>query len=235
MKMKSKLFSAFDVTEKDNEAFKDDMLAFFDCTDNQKTSIVKVLPDLANVTTQSELDKISESLVSETSLTKIQLRKIIRFVGFFTQQLINKDLEGDTPDLWANDLEEANILNGDGKHQFINFVNIIKAEVSQKINDIKDSRTYEAGILPTIRSLGTTVELRGVFKKSFSFGEILEDYTPELKSILPVASIRMSFDSGHVKEVAFQATPKELELLINKLSACLEDSRKLEKSVSLLD
>ena len=115
---------------------------------------------------------------------------------------------------------------------FTDFMRVMKQRIESDILPVKTKQMYEEGVLPSLRSVGTTVELRGVFDKVYRSGTPLENYSPELKSITPVISIIISVTRGDPKEFMFQATPREIDSLIDHFEAAKKRAEILQQSHS---
>ncbi len=106
-------------------------------------------------------------------------------------------------------------------------------EILQKYTKINDKKLATSGVLPSITSFGTTVELRAVVGNPFRIGMVAdENYDPDIKDIAPVVSILLRADSGVVDEFSFQVSEAELEALIQELHSAQISIRKLQELVT---
>jgi len=93
-------------------------------------------------------------------------------------------------------------------------------------------RRSATGVLPSLDELGVTVELRAVQQKKYEWGTPLADYKPCIGDLVGVASIHIGVDSGDRREFHFQVDERELQFLIDGLTAAKADLQALRNSVS---
>lgn len=93
---------------------------------------------------------------------------------------------------------------------------------------------FRAGLFPSLKGIGTTVELRGVFDEEIQFGEAVESYATRVQldetcPVLPITSVALTFDSGDPDRFCFQASPDYVRWLIEELRAALHKMKMLEE------
>lgn len=92
-----------------------------------------------------------------------------------------------------------------------------------------------AGVLPALRGFGTTVEVRGVFKRELRLGEKSDDFSNCARpfDLEPITSVAISLDSGTPDEFYFQSDPKTLAAFVEKLKFALVQSQFMSNAVQL--
>lgn len=216
--MKSKLFTNhFDLKDEKNEAFTKDLCQLLALSEAQRASVLAVIPPLSRSTTGAEDKRILDALSAETGLTLLELNDVVGVSKFLASRMLDDETKDDTPEQWASDLVEADILNEQESEACRAVLELLRAEHVEELRAIRKGRAYSVGVFPSLRKAGTTVELRGVFEEPYDWGKPLDEYTPQLNDVVPVVSIHLAMNGGSPDEIWFQASPEELDLLINKL------------------
>ena len=220
--MESKLFSRFDPKQKENEPFAKDLRQLLDLSTKQRCDVMSGMVLLAREKTERGKKTIYNEVSAKSGLMPLILLDSVGVVRFFVRAFLQEDTESDTPEAWASDLQTLELVDASQVAVFIEFFEGLRDQVLPELKQLAQERAYGAGVLPALQGSGTTVELRGVFEKPFSWGTALDDYEPELLDVIPVVSVHLSFDSGMPDEIWFQATPDEIELLIGEFRAALK-------------
>ncbi|WP_461210288.1 hypothetical protein [Desulfocurvus sp. DL9XJH121] len=231
--MKSKLFGEFDPSSETNKQFISDLKTIFDLDQRQRHAIANALPGLVSIRTEKEMEKRIEDIQSETGTTRLLIGHIFDIAGFFLRQMLDDRLKDEPHTDWSSDLIELGLLEQDQEAIFLAFLQELKERSVPELSQAKKERTYEAGVLPVLRSCGTTVELRAVFDKPYRWGTPLDKYNPILETVIPVISVRITLDSGETSDIGFQITPEVADLLINQLGAAKLDADLLLQKITI--
>jgi hypothetical protein len=141
------------------------------------------------------------------------------------RELQDPDVGSDTPDAWVADLIDLGMISTE---QAPAVSTLFKAVFDARVSglfEMEQRRNREIGVLPYLKSVGTTVELRGVFDRSFRLGDDLGSYAPQLLSVTPIVSVSIGLDSGTPEGINFQASPDDLQFLIEVLKAAQHECR----------
>lgn len=142
---------------------------------------------------------------------------------------VSKDKASDL----GEDLREIAGLTAEESATFVEIVENLKSGAVAKYKTLRTRKSYEAGVLPSLSGVANSVEFRAVTEEAFKLGAQPEEYKPKLVGHVPVISIRLKVDSGHVGEFVFQASPEELQLLIDSLNAALVEIKAFEKHLGI--
>lgn len=223
MEAKSKLFSRFDLDDKDNEPFRAHLRATLDLSAEQRDACIEALPSLRLAQMSNERDKITGQLADKTGLTHVVLGHALNVMQFFLNKLIqvlDEDLlQGDDSEKWAQDLIVRKCMSESERSTFIEMVNSLSEKVVPKVRGEVRRREFVNGVLPCFRSFGTTVEMRAVLKETYDWLQPYEDYSPEVLDVTPVVSMHIGLNRGTPSDVFFQVEERDLDLLINSLEA----------------
>jgi len=231
--MKSKLFSRFDLQDKDNEQFVKDLHQLLGLSEEQREFVLSAMPSLSRAIVKAAEKKVLDDLESQTHLKLVDIGHAVDIIRFFTRKMLDDVTEDDTPEAWAADLQSLKVLDAKQAEVFSKFLTRLKSDFLPELATIRKGLMYGAGILPSIKGGGTTVELRGVFDKTFSWGTSVEEYAPELRDLVAVVSVHLIFDQGLPDEIWFQATQDEIDLLISELQAARKQADMLKSRVTL--
>ncbi len=234
--MQSILFSRFDPTSKANETFIEDLRGIVECSLEQLDVILDSLPALARSRTTMETQTIVTEVLEKTGITRNIFNQVYGIANFVFNQLNdeNDNIREDSPEYWTDDLVSLDMINQDSAEHFSCFFGKLKTVSEVALIDIKRTKLYDAGILPSYSSSGTTVELRGVFEKQYRMGMSIDDYSPNLVEMTPIISVSIKVDRGDPEQLMFQSTPKDLNILIKQLQASVKAASVLKDGVTLI-
>lgn len=179
-------------------------------------------------TTEDEREIHDEAIEKELIQNRQTAVSIHRFCNYFLRVFNNEDFQGDRIEEIAEDLGQLGVKNQDA---IIKLLDLIKQKIPW-YQEYKLKKTYKRGLFPYLDSVGTTVELRGVFNREISGKETCEEYIEEVKiesnnSLLPVISVSITLDSGDPDKIIFQSSPDAIQLLIERLKAAVHKSEML--------
>jgi len=230
--MKSKLFAVFDLDNKDNEGLKQDLHELMTLTVAQRDACISSLPEFLVAMTQPETRSLLEKLQAATGRTPVVLERIVRVLEFFAKQMRDDETRGDTGRQWGEDLAEHGVLRVAEVDPFADAIESLAQAVGPVEAELKRLR-YATGVLPSLQSLGVTVELRAVQDSRYRWGAPLSQYKPKIVDLTPVASIHIGTDVKERKDFYFQANARELQFMIDALMAAKLDLEALRDAVSL--
>jgi len=230
-KLRSRLFSSFDVRDKENEGFIQDLKSLMKFDPADQKEIAKAAADVDLARTGSDEMRVIESLEERTGRRAVDLVRPLRF-GRFLLKSLDKDtpsVREDTPEMWADDLVALKIVSGEQKARFLECATFVRNEIFPYYEKEGRRVRFEGGAFPSFNSFASTVELRGVTIPRFKFDDALDKYKPKVEGVIGVASILIGVDSGTPEKFCFQVTGENLNKLIDQLQATKKDLEALEK------
>ena len=200
--------------------------------------VIDRLKELILSESREERREIEVKLVEDNVLPSLQLvGSARRLMGLFFGAFSDDSTQKDTPDDIVDDLKTLGCLETSKiRESFKGFLSAIKTQVPWYDAE-KLVRSVSAGVLPSLRGIGTTAELRGVFKRELRMGEKADTVAEEAcldknQPLTPVISVALSVDAGIPDRFCFQASPKEISWLIEELRFAIHKARVIEKTFS---
>ncbi len=224
--MESKLFSQFDPNDEDNKQFLKDLRQILDLSEDQLITCVASASDLRLAQTRSSLRTVADAIAGKTKLTHTSVVGVWRVLRFFLDRFIQTDkafLKGDTPAKWVADLHHLKCITESQTGTLSSVLERLQNEVVPKVSAEIRRREFASGVFPTFKGFGATVEMRAIQHETYDWDNPLDEYSPQVVDITPVASIHISLDAGTPAEFFFQIDEKDLNLLINCLKATQKD------------
>jgi hypothetical protein len=142
---------------------------------------------------------------------------------FFLEGLSNPQVPPNDYQSWVTDLRALDVLDDSTELVFTKVIDYIRQEILPCLDPEIKRRRAAGGVLPVLASSGATVELRAVRKERYRFGMPLLKYQSEILDVVPIVSIQIGVDFGHVKNIFFQAEEQELDYLIDMLTSAKQD------------
>lgn len=227
--MKSLLFAAIDPNLEENKHFARDLRVLLRLSPQDRDLFSRAMLDISRTFSKVQDKEIIERLAQDTKLGLPDVNFALGALSFLVIYLSRDEFQEDAPDDLAEDLRDLGVVKADQAQQVAQIITHIKDRVIPQYKKIKQTRTTAGGVLPCLRSLGTTVELRPIIEPTFKFGMSLKKYEPKIVNQVTVVSVHLSVDSGPVKEFVFQVLPDELEIVIKQLQVALMNVEVLEK------
>ena len=218
--------------------FKRDLASLLKLTPAARAELAKAAVGSLLARTDREKRALRDELVSKFKEETVAFAGPLQILGYFAKIFLadpdDDPMSKDDPAKIASDIAK---MDGVYPKDVSNSQEIL-ASVLQALKNAALSakgavlrRTFERGILPSFKGIGTTVELRGIQDVEFKFGDDVEKYTPSFTGLVGVASIRIRVDEGEPEIFSFQASDKSLTNLIDALRATQKELRFLESNV----
>ena len=233
--VKSKIWEAGFFKGEHLESFRDDINNLKEI----KTSELRKIIDFVKKIIVTESEKEEYELINKAVDLKIVDNHsiILSFYGvirYFLKKFNDEKNKVDTPEVIVQDICNELDYKQEELKSIIKFLELIKEE-SAWYDKYKLTKSTSLGLLPYLKGIGTTVELRGVYNREIDFGEKVEDYKKSSKiysdnPIVPVITIALSLDSGTPNRFCFQSSPQRIVWLIEELKAAIYKLELLEKS-----
>jgi hypothetical protein len=232
----SKLFSRFDPDSKENDRFREDLRSLLALTGEQLSACIRTAPLLRLADTKTKLNDVADELARATGLTHITLNEVWRVMRFFIDSLMEAsegDLEGDSVEKWVEDLHVLHCVSTSEQAALAGILARLAEEVVKPIRQDVVRRRYAAGVLPTLRSFGATVEVRAIRRKEYDWDSPIDAYTSAIADLTPVASVHIWVTKGTPEDLYFQIEEVDLDRLIRCLEALKKDFRALAEHLHL--
>jgi hypothetical protein len=229
--MNSKLFSAVDLSNnKEDVEFNRDIVNLAEVTEDALDVIYKYFPEMTFATTNKHIDALSEKVADATGLPLIRVSSIYQCLIFFYRRIRGGKYMGDTTEAWARDIAQFGIIDQNQEKLLSRNLKPL-LDISEELESEALRRDFANGVFPTLSGFGSTTELRSVQKDRYDTTIDVNNYRPDIKDTLPVASIRLKFKNTSKQDVYFQADKSDVDFLIAHLRALLKDMSALESFV----
>lgn len=230
---KSLLFSQFDVSDEQNTRFVRDLREVMSLDENQRSILISHFAPYIEAIDSA----VKEQLIHETSLaahlTEITVRSGYQLITFLLRQLDDEGIAQDSAADWAYDLEALGVIEHKDSVAFTSFASAVKDRLALQLHTKARERSAERGVLPLLSGVGVSVELRGVVKRGYRWGDAVEAYDPQIEALVPVVSVLLSLDSGFPGEMGFQVSMGLLDRLIASLTAAKKTATQLAARTNL--
>ncbi len=204
----------------DTRSFLDDLDLTLE--DSQRDIVAEALKKSGDYyrITPKNIELHAAEIVEITGCSLQTASSVLRCVIFLAIRLVSQDSEIHDVALIIEELKElAPDLTAEQEKRLTHLLPLIVAR-TETIEKSFSNR----GFLPMFEDLDATIELRS----NHSPFEIGKTGTVEEISFTPIASIRLTLDSGTPDEICFQATQQDLEDLQTKVALLLTNLSSLE-------
>lgn len=229
--MQSRLLEAFDPATPANRELKPDLALLLDLNEGARAELLRMLPDLLTLRTRSEIERQLAPLVLKYDIELRTLWRGLRPLKYFARQLLEQKVR-DKPDEIVGDLLSLEIVPTRQRAVAVDALRWLDESLPSLKPDYKKSE-FASGLLPSLRSFGTTVELRAVQEDPYRPGEPIEAYTPNITTCVGIISVKIGLDTGAFKDVFFQTDKDGLILLIREFEAAVKDLDALEAKMAI--
>lgn len=226
--MKSRLFSRFDPLDKANESFRRDLETLLSLTADQRTTLLESIVPLSRAANRVEVEELAGQVSASLGLDMTDLAYSISLSQFLLRQLENPVVEEDDPAAWARDLQDMGLVDESQVDDLSRFLVALKERVAPEALEVSKKQEAAGGLFPSLRTVGTTAELRAVVRRTWRFGTDVNSYVPEISDLAGVVSVFLRFDSGFPDTVVFQVSKDGLRLLTESLEAAKRELEALE-------
>ena len=223
--MKSRLFYALASQPDVAPRLLDDLVVLLSLNAEQSQSIVHaVLESTDKAITINQRQAIAESVGNKLGLGAVAAASAMESLKFILDQQLDETFGKDSAETLGKDLEEygraANrSITQAQVDKFIELTKFLRVNVLPDYRKIRDRKTTATGVLPSLKTFGTTVELRAIVENLFRVGMDSAKYSPKISGVVPIVSIRIKTDSGSIDEFAFQTDEKVLAAFIEELKS----------------
>lgn len=165
------------------------------------------------------LDRLSSECIGERS-TVVHALSVL---NFFANGLMSEEIPDDDHQHWADDLISRDSLKREQGDSFQGILQRIIHDFLPSLQAIYEERRTAGGVLPFLKSVDYTVELRPVRKDRYHFGIDVDKYQPQILRTVQIASIHIGVDVGSVTDIYFQVDEVHLDNMISSLKAAKKE------------
>lgn len=219
-------------------AFKDDINIIKTFDSSKFEEIIKHIKRIILADTEKEEYKIYNEIVESKLIENHSIiNSFHKIVNSFLKSFSDENAKDDSPEIIIRDISKKLKIEEEELSSIKNLLTLIKQNVEwYKQKELKES--FEKGLFPFLKGIGTTVELRGVFNREIKLGEDINSYAKEIEinkenPVIPTISISINLDSGTPNRFCFQSSPENIEWLIEELKAALHKSKMLEEKFNV--
>jgi len=230
-KLQSRMFSRFDPRIEENKLFKGHLRRALELTTEKLGACIDTLSAWRLARTSSESDRIIARLETDTRLPQTDLVRVMAVLEFFLKHLMEDEYRDDSSGQWADDLLVTGQIDDNHRGVFVDTIERLRADVAPKVEHIVRQRRYSQGVLPGLKSCGTTVEMRAVQKNDYRWGTPVEEYRPTVVDVAGIVSVHIGLDAGTPGDFYFQGTENDLDLLISQFRAAKKELQALSDFV----
>ncbi|MEW6198854.1 MAG: hypothetical protein AB1601_09350 [Planctomycetota bacterium] len=210
-----------------------DLHEALDLPENNRVACSEALAEYCLAKTRSARDGIIDRLELETGLPGLRLERALRIMYFFVDEFMDERDRG-TPEDWAADLVEMDVISESERGTFLSILADLQTKVVPRIEKVMRRRRFGAGVMPSLKSTGVTVELRAVQESTYRWGKSLTEYQPKISGVTGVFSIEIGV-TGDREPFAFQCDEEEINLLIDQFTAAKTDLAALKEFLKIAD
>jgi len=218
--MKTRLFSTFDVQHENNKGFLDDLRKIKSLSKEKLSVLINSFPEFKDISIKIEKRKFFDDLQKKTDLSYNIISSVFDVTNFFLKRIDNDEriLDDNILD-WITELVDYKAFEKEYANIYELYFTLLREDIYPKFKQITSKTYYESGVLPSIKSIGTTLEMRAILDREIELGENVENYNPRIIDIVPIVSIKIGLDSGVPDEISFQVSQKKLDYLIGEFEA----------------
>jgi len=221
--MKSKYFTKRAYSE--NDDYKKHLSRLTSLDEKTLLLLPRAVCQLFGATTESQKNELRAEISDKNGIEEsvlISNNNIIKH--FLTMLSPSGDAAEDDFDDIATDAIELDLIPKESKSSFTRLLKICKEVAHDEYHYLKKKDMYVTTGVPTIASLTVTVSMRAIFDDPFKPGQNIQNYNPVCEGIAPVGNISLQVSSDSpVKNIYFQVTPQELDVLIGHLTAAKKE------------
>lgn len=234
--LKSRFMQQLDLESDDAKVFVRGLKAVESLSENVLTELARGVPEIHRLRTSHQVQQFIERQTSALGMPRGQAGQVVDHVMFPLLRAFagkfGEAVKTDSPQALIEDLVGLGLISEGEKAKFLKMVTLLKTEIAPIYEKQQRLQSHAAGVLPSWKGIGATVELRAVLGSNYKMGDDVENYKPACVDIVPVASISLRVDQGEPERFYFQLTEHELKDLIDNLKATLKDLQEFKQHVT---
>ena len=229
---KSQFLSGFDLEGEDGKLFRRGLDMVSKLPNTVLLKLAEGVPQLSKTATARLRNEFIARQLGSLGISRVEAGLAVDFVLLpMVRVFTNEVTKADRPQDIVGDLQDLKLIAPSDAPKLLKVMRFLKEQVVPQVEKDQLLQSHAVGVLPSLKSIGTTVEIRGVFLESFRLGQAIGKYRPKLVNSVPVVSIHIGTDAEVNKEFIFQADKEELQWLIDAFSAAQKELTLLEKLI----
>ncbi len=231
---KSKLFSLGYFSGDEQEVLKRDSKILAEISTEKWPTILESMKKVIEAKTDRLESDLQQKLIDEGVLTTHQSAAVYRFIISFFKNFWREATKSDNPNDILEDLSTLECIDEDSTPTIRQVLELVRSE-SEWYKHFRLTKRTERGIIPSLTSIEASAELRGVFEKGVNFGETAKTVALKTKlntetPVTPIITVGIELNSGTPDTFFFQATPEDVEWIIENLLLAVHKSKLLISS-----
>ena len=229
--MESKLFDEFDPLDESNKQFRQHLVRLLELSEDDQRLCVEALADFAIADTRQANMHVVKSIQAHSKLSAVEILQALNLLYFFLKTMLKEATRSDLPEQWRTDLVNIGVLQEPHDAMFHTLTQRLRAQVLPRVERTLRRERASSGVLPTLKGVGVTVELRAVRENRYHWDTDIQYYRPKIIDIVGIASISIGVDEGTPEDFYFQVDERSLQRLIDSLIAAKRDLEALVADV----
>lgn len=222
--MKTRLFSAIINEREFAQKFLADLAIVTQSSPKTRRALMDAVLDIAGTMTVRQTREVSEHIALDESMEISDAASALAALRFLTRELTREEIQVDSTEDLVTDLRQCAemydvTLSDSDFTAFEDVLSELRETTIPQYEAVRNRKATSTGVLPSLKSFGTTVELRAIVKNDFHIGMRSSEYDPKIAGLVPVVSVHIGTDSGGLTDFSFQASSEELDALIEELNA----------------
>jgi hypothetical protein len=226
--LKSLFFQNLDLKSKEGEEFCRALATFLKLPAQVLQRLAKELPRMNSFRLRSQKRAFVRKQVTSLGISFVDGQHAVdAIMAPFLSLFTDKETADEKPASLVEDMVNLKLLTALEGKKVLPILEVLKNEGAPELKKLRRLREFSQGVLPSFRSIGTTVELRSIVPDPYKLGDEVSKYQPKSEGLIPIASITLSATPGaderECTRICFQCDEEELQWVIDKLEATKMD------------
>jgi hypothetical protein len=180
------------------------------------------LPELLKPRTEFQTRRLVEGIANSRRIDLASVENSLSVLKFLVGALLSDSVPKDDHRNWATDLVELKVIDKANQSTFQSIVDgLVRRRAALQAQE-REERAI-TGVIPRLKSIGTTVEARAMANERYRWGTPLDKYQPEVLGVAYVVSVSIGVDEGFPESFYFQLDEAGLDSLIASLGAAKKE------------
>ena len=200
--------------------FSKDLKIFLSLEEEQKNTLISGLVRARLVRTTNEENEVAKEIASMANIGITDTGGILGLLRYLMGAFMDRSIPVDDYKEWVSDLKEASVLqNAQEEKAFMDLTSTIQVALVSQVEPEVKRRRAAVSVGPFLDSISVSVGVVPVIKNTYRYGDLLDNYEPEIVDTVIIGSVRLHLDEGIAKEVSFHVDVDILDMTINTLMA----------------
>lgn len=232
MPMKSLFFRSFDPNREGNKTFVGDLRSLMALPPERRSQLASAEIEKRLLLTEEEKRQYEDRLFKLfDAAQEIDARAGAAVLSNYCDWLSrHPDWIEDSPEAQADDLVDLGLIDASQSRGYAEIARDLLTLAKDKLLPALLRKRTERGVLPSLSSLGVTVEMRALVDPLYKWPEVPTDYSPKIRDLVPVVSLSLGA-TGREAKFFVQLSEGELSYLLSNLEAARKDLAALKSYV----